>query len=61
MIEVLVWMLITSSSFGSGTTTVIGNFKTQAQCEHVKANLPNKSRLVSACIQANIYMPKAAQ
>lgn len=59
MTEFLVWMLISSNYAGSvyGITTVIGNFKTEQQCEHVLKNLPAKSAASTKCIQANIYIP----
>lgn len=59
MTEVLVWMLISANWAGSvyGVTTVIGNFKSEAQCEHVLKSLPSPSHVKAKCIQANIYIP----
>lgn len=59
MIEVLVWMLVAASyPAAQGTTTVVGHFKTQVQCEHVRRNLPlERGSAEARCIQANILVP----
>lgn len=54
MVEVLVWMLIhTSSSYG--IIHNLGNFKTKEQCESVGKQI---KRGDYSCIQANILIPR---
>lgn len=58
MIEVLVWLLISTSdgSYNRGNVAVVERFKNKEQCEHVRANIPEKHSQGSICIQANIYI-----
>lgn len=60
MYEILVWVLISVSMGGNnrGDATALLHFKSEAQCEHVKANLPEKGSLTATCIQAIILVPK---
>lgn len=56
MVEVLVWMLVhTSSSYGNGVVNNLGNFKTKEQCESVGKQI---KRGDYSCIQANILIPR---
>lgn len=58
MIEVMVWLLISTSDGRSneGNVSVVERFKTQQQCEHVKKLIPRSVYQESACIQATIYI-----
>ena len=60
MVEVLVWILVSTSNGYSnqGTLTVIDRFKTEQSCQHVKDNLPKKNQLEAKCIQANILVSR---
>ena len=60
MIEVLVWLLITTSdgSYNRGTTTVVERFIDKEQCMHVMRNIPYKSAQEANCVQARIAVPK---
>lgn len=59
MIEVLVWLLISTSDalYNRGGVVVLERFKSQEQCEHVKKNIPASGSQRAECVQANIYIP----
>ena len=60
MVEVLVWMLLTTSdgAYNRGTVNSIAMFKTEVQCEHVKKNIPRSGNWEAKCVQANILVQK---
>lgn len=61
MIEVLVWLLVSVSDGASnrGNISVLERFASEAQCEHVKANIPAHDSLFRArCVQARILVQK---
>ncbi len=63
MVEVLVWLLLVTPSASSGSLPqTVERFKTQAQCEHVRAVMPPLDEryryFYTKCVQANILVPK---
>lgn len=60
MIEVMLWLLLTTSdgSYNRGTTTVVERFVDKEQCMHVLRNIPYKSAQESACVQAKVAVLK---
>lgn len=60
MIEVLVWLLISTSGGTNnyGSVTVVERFISKEQCMHVLDNIPYKSFQVANCVQARIAVPK---
>lgn len=60
MIEVLVWLLISTSDGGNnrGNVTVVERFIDKEQCMHVLSNISDKSNQITKCIQARIAFPK---
>lgn len=60
MVEILVWMLLTTSdgNYNRGNVNSVAMFKTEVQCEHVKKNIPLPGNLEAKCVQANILVQK---
>lgn len=54
MVEVLVWLLIHTSTY-NGVVNNLGNFKTKEQCESVGKQI---KRGDYSCIQAKILVPR---
>lgn len=60
MIEVLLWLLISTSdgSNSRGNVTVVERFIDKEQCMHVMKNIPYKSSQDASCVQAKVAVPK---
>lgn len=60
MIEVLLWLLISTSdgSYNKGQAVVLERFIDKEQCIHVLKHIPNNYRQEATCVQARVAVPK---
>lgn len=56
MSTILVWLLVSVStpSTTRGDVKIVGHFKTQQMCDHVRKNIPAQRYFEARCIQAEI-------